>query len=192
MRASTWPLEAPAPPAPDECNPAGRQTWSVAGPTGGWRHLPVRLQRNLFQGPARRLVPLEHRSRQRRLPHLCYRPTCRHRDISLGGAGRGAASRNPCSTQLPLCSASSTSLFTPLITMLLDIALWGVPMSCTYFVEEPRLDDATGQRLLRGRGGRTCTEPEDEATTVRVRIRHHRSFWPDRTLAEDSDTSTGQ
>jgi hypothetical protein len=60
-------------------------------------------------------------------------------------------------------------------------------MPCTVFVDEP-FKDNLDPRILRGRGGRNC--PDGTPVLVRVRVRHHRRWRLDKTLAEDADTGS--
>lgn len=64
-------------------------------------------------------------------------------------------------------------------------------MACNLFALAPGVEIVDGKRLLIGRGGRDCSgAPGDTELTVRVRIRHHRTFRFDRTLAEVTRTGT--
>jgi hypothetical protein len=58
-------------------------------------------------------------------------------------------------------------------------------MACELFVESPRVEIIDGKRVLVARGGRLCTgSPGENEVFLTLRIRHHRRFQTDRTLAE--------
>lgn len=61
-------------------------------------------------------------------------------------------------------------------------------MACSLFVEAPRLETIDGKQVLRARGGRQCTGAPGDTNEVflTLRIRHHRRFRSDRTLAQVS------
>jgi hypothetical protein len=63
-------------------------------------------------------------------------------------------------------------------------------MTCGLFVDNPTVvTGPDGKRRLVARGGRLCDgEPGEAAISVTVRLRHHRRFQRDRTLAEITES----
>ncbi|WP_189059237.1 hypothetical protein [Longimycelium tulufanense] len=60
-------------------------------------------------------------------------------------------------------------------------------MSCDLFANPPRMDGT----VLIGEGGRVCEGPVPTSARITVRIRHHRRWWFDRTLAAEEVVSSG-
>lgn len=62
-------------------------------------------------------------------------------------------------------------------------------MACNLFVEKPRVETIDAKKVLLARGGRQCSGgPGETEVFLTLRIRHHRRFRTDRTLAQVSGT----